>query len=195
MRTTAVVKQTSDRLISSVEWQVTIIPLTIGLLLGGRVSIPGSQEIPFPGLRKKSRLETQVSLTSLVPMSLMSSALLFSLWHLVLCVELFTRMATQSLNVWTTFQSSTAIQYRACWQYCVPWVVSRLDLSMLKLRFEWKNTCCWIYLKLLNWHLRKLNLYLYSVLFVVQCTIWNCKFARPAKIRTCICRVGTVTCC
>ena len=36
MRATAAVKQTSDRLIASVERQVTIIPLTIGLLSDGR---------------------------------------------------------------------------------------------------------------------------------------------------------------
>ena len=46
------------------------------------------------------------------------------------------KMGIQSLSVLASFQLFTVIQYRACRQYCMPWVVSRLDLRMLKSRFE-----------------------------------------------------------
>ena len=55
----------SDRWIANVERQVTIIPLTIGPIVGwSLVSILGSGEIPFPWSRKKDR-DSRVSLTSL----------------------------------------------------------------------------------------------------------------------------------
>jgi len=63
MWATATVKQTSDQSIASAERQVTIIPLTIGLLSDG-LSILGSPEIVFPGLRKRSRLKTLVNIPS-----------------------------------------------------------------------------------------------------------------------------------
>ena len=51
MRATAVVKQTSDRLIASA---VTVITLTVGPIVGrSLVSILGSQEVPFPESRKE----------------------------------------------------------------------------------------------------------------------------------------------
>jgi len=63
IRATAAVKQTSGQLIASAERQVTIIPLTIGPIVGqSLVSIfgsLGSREIPFPGSRKK--IETRDS--------------------------------------------------------------------------------------------------------------------------------------
>jgi len=45
-------------------------------------------------------------------------------------------MATQSRNVWATYRSSTVTQCRVCWQYCVPWVVSRLHSPILTLRLS-----------------------------------------------------------
>jgi len=54
---------TSDRLIASVERPVTIISLTVGLLLGGRISLDSrNSRNSFPEIEKKNR----DSLTSLV---------------------------------------------------------------------------------------------------------------------------------
>jgi len=54
MQAMAAGKQTSDRLIASAERQVTVIPLTVGPVVGrSLLSILGSGEIPFPGSRKK----------------------------------------------------------------------------------------------------------------------------------------------
>ena len=53
----------------SQKWPVTIIPLTIGPIVGqSLVSILGSREIPFPGSRKK--IETPDSRVSLTPLAL-----------------------------------------------------------------------------------------------------------------------------
>jgi len=47
---------TSDRLITSAERPVTIIPLTIGLLSGGRISLDSRKSRnSFPGIEKKNR--------------------------------------------------------------------------------------------------------------------------------------------
>ena len=55
MQATAAVKQTSHQLIASMEQQVTIIPLTIGPIVGqSLVWILGIREIAFPGSRKKT---------------------------------------------------------------------------------------------------------------------------------------------
>jgi len=68
--TTAVVKQTSYRLIASAEQQVAIVLLTIGPIVGrSLVSILGSREISFPGSRKKdqdSRLLSLVNIPTLL---------------------------------------------------------------------------------------------------------------------------------
>ena len=56
---------TSDRLIASAEWPVTIISLTVGLLLGGHISLDSrNSRNSFPEIEKKKL--TRDSLTSLV---------------------------------------------------------------------------------------------------------------------------------